>query len=148
VNTGKILLLHAGGMSKRLPHHSATGKLFATVPFCIPSSHIFRNECENAPEDQTHPWLLERDEDLVEVAVLDPITLSKPSSSEGSPEKDTRFEYKEKLRGSDGNRCLTMLEMKLIMLIDMPRTMKPGVFITCADDIELFESHSELILCF
>lgn len=33
-----------------------------------------------------------------------------------------------------------MLEMKFILFIDFPIKMHGGVFLTCADDIELFES--------
>lgn len=33
--TMKILLLHAGGYSKRLPHVSACGKIFATLPIGV-----------------------------------------------------------------------------------------------------------------
>jgi hypothetical protein len=33
-----------------------------------------------------------------------------------------------------------MLEMKFILFIDFPKKMSGGVFLTCADDIELFES--------
>lgn len=33
-----------------------------------------------------------------------------------------------------------MLELKFILFVDFPKKMKAGVFLTCADDIELFES--------
>jgi fucose-1-phosphate guanylyltransferase len=33
-----------------------------------------------------------------------------------------------------------MLEMKFMLFIDFPKKMRGGVFLTCADDIELFES--------
>lgn len=36
----------------------------------------------------------------------------------------------------------TMMEMKLILFVDFPQRMRPGVFITCADDIELFDSRN------
>ncbi|KAF2070676.1 hypothetical protein CYY_008002 [Polysphondylium violaceum] len=72
----KILLLHAGGYSKRLPNHSMTGKIFASIPYTLVD---------------------------------------------------------------DGPTC-SMLEMKLIMLIDIPKKMKPGVFLACSDDIEIFDS--------
>eukprot|EP01132_Coremiostelium_polycephalum_P009737 gene9737-11958_t len=77
--SSKILLLHAGGYSKRLPNHSTTGKIFASVPYTLSTD------------------------------------------------------------GDYGVAC-TMLEMKLIQLIDFPKRMKPGVFLACSDDIELFES--------
>ncbi|EGC31663.1 hypothetical protein DICPUDRAFT_82454 [Dictyostelium purpureum] len=72
----KILLLHAGGYSKRLPNHSSTGKIFASIPYTLES----------------------------------------------------------------GFKACSMLEIKLIILIDIPKRMKPGVFLACSDDIELFES--------
>eukprot|EP01133_Synstelium_polycarpum_P004299 gene4299-5021_t len=72
----KILLLHAGGYSKRLPNHSTTGKIFASLPFSLVA----------------------------------------------------------------GGTACTMLEMKIIILVDFPVKMRPGVFLACSDDIELFES--------
>ena len=36
-----------------------------------------------------------------------------------------------------------MLELKLAMYIEFPQRMIPGVFITCADDIELFVSEGD-----
>jgi fucose-1-phosphate guanylyltransferase len=36
-----------------------------------------------------------------------------------------------------GSPVYTMLEMKLAGYIDFPAKMSPGVFVTCADDIEL-----------
>lgn len=41
---------------------------------------------------------------------------------------------------NDASQCITMLEMKLIVLVDFPQRMTPGVFVTCSDDLELFES--------
>ena len=41
----RVLLIHSGGDSKRLPHCSATGKLFARVPRVLPGRprlHHFR----------------------------------------------------------------------------------------------------------
>jgi fucose-1-phosphate guanylyltransferase len=35
---------------------------------------------------------------------------------------------------------ISMLELKLIMFIDFPKKMKGGVFLTCADDIQLFDA--------
>lgn len=72
----KILLIHAGGYSKRLPNVSVVGKIFAALPF-------------------------------------------------GSP-------------------VYTMLEMKLAGYIDFPAKMSPGVFVTCADDIELLDPEGDL----
>ncbi|KYQ90867.1 fucose-1-phosphate guanylyltransferase [Tieghemostelium lacteum] len=80
-NQYKILLLHAGGYSKRLPNHSTTGKIFASIPYSL----------------------------------------------------------------GDGGRACTMLEIKLIMLIDFAKKMKPGVFLACSDDIELFESEGVIL---
>uniref|UniRef100_A0A8C5T7L5 Fucose-1-phosphate guanylyltransferase n=1 Tax=Malurus cyaneus samueli TaxID=2593467 RepID=A0A8C5T7L5_9PASS len=39
-----------------------------------------------------------------------------------------------------GDPLLQMLELKLAMYIDFPRHMKPGVLITCSDDIELYST--------
>eukprot|EP00038_Savillea_parva_P008549 m.177650 g.177650 ORF g.177650 m.177650 type:complete len:573 (+) comp14391_c0_seq1:249-1967(+) len=72
----KVLLIHAGGFSKRLPNVSVTGKIFAVLPF--------------------------------------------------------------------GDPVFTMLEMKLASYIEFPSRMKPGVFVTCADDIELIDGEGEL----
>ncbi|GAM27927.1 hypothetical protein SAMD00019534_111030 [Acytostelium subglobosum LB1] len=72
----KVLLLHAGGYSKRLPNHSTSGKIFASLPFQLEPNGV----------------------------------------------------------------AITMLEMKIIILIDFPISMKPGIFLACSDDIELFES--------
>ncbi|XP_040326582.1 fucose-1-phosphate guanylyltransferase isoform X3 [Herpailurus yagouaroundi] len=37
-----------------------------------------------------------------------------------------------------GNPIYQMLELKLAMYIDFPSHMKPGILVTCADDIELY----------
>uniref|UniRef100_A0A673UBH1 Fucose-1-phosphate guanylyltransferase n=1 Tax=Suricata suricatta TaxID=37032 RepID=A0A673UBH1_SURSU len=37
-----------------------------------------------------------------------------------------------------GNPIFQMLELKLAMYIDFPSYMKPGILVTCADDIELY----------
>uniref|UniRef100_A0A8C3XD32 Fucose-1-phosphate guanylyltransferase n=1 Tax=Cyanoderma ruficeps TaxID=181631 RepID=A0A8C3XD32_9PASS len=39
-----------------------------------------------------------------------------------------------------GDPMLQMLELKLAMYIDFPRHMKPGVLVTCSDDIELYST--------
>ncbi|NWV97521.1 FPGT guanylyltransferase, partial [Machaerirhynchus nigripectus] len=39
-----------------------------------------------------------------------------------------------------GDPIFQMLELKLAMYIDFPRHMKPGVLITCSDDIELYST--------
>lgn len=44
----------------------------------------------------------------------------------------------------EGGPGCSMLELKFVMFIDFPRNMKSGVFISCADDIELFESTGNL----
>eukprot|EP00041_Stephanoeca_diplocostata_P024401 m.617572 g.617572 ORF g.617572 m.617572 type:complete len:587 (-) comp22519_c0_seq4:163-1923(-) len=72
----KILLIHAGGYSKRLPNVSVVGKIFTALPF--------------------------------------------------------------------GNPVYTMLEMKLASYIEFPQKMSPGVFVTCADDIELLDCDGDL----
>ncbi|KAG7488378.1 hypothetical protein MATL_G00032030 [Megalops atlanticus] len=66
----KIILIHAGGYSQRLPNASALGKIFTALPL--------------------------------------------------------------------GDPVYQMLELKLAMYIDFPVHMKPGVLVTCADDIELY----------
>ncbi|KAK5580788.1 hypothetical protein RB653_000812 [Dictyostelium firmibasis] len=86
----KILLLHAGGYSKRLPNHSTTGKIFASIP------------CTLGIDDDNN---------------------------------NNNKENESKLQ------ACSMLEIKLIILIDIPKRMKPGVFLACSDDIELFESN-------
>ena len=68
----KILLLHAGGYSQRLPHVSVIGKIFMALPF--------------------------------------------------------------------GNPMYRMLEMLLIMYIDFPAKMNPGVFVTASDIMFLFDT--------
>jgi hypothetical protein len=42
------------------------------------------------------------------------------------------------------SQCISMLEMKFMLFIDFPKKMHGGVFLTCADDIELFESEGTL----
>lgn len=66
----KVILIHAGGFSQRLPNASALGKIFTALPL--------------------------------------------------------------------GNPLYQMLELKLAMYVDFPSHMKPGVLVTCADDIELY----------
>ncbi|OCT83588.1 fucose-1-phosphate guanylyltransferase [Xenopus laevis] len=39
-----------------------------------------------------------------------------------------------------GEPTYQMLDVKLAMYIDFPRNMKPGVLVTCADDLELYAS--------
>lgn len=36
VDSGRVLIIHSGGDSRRLPHCSATGKLFARIPRALP----------------------------------------------------------------------------------------------------------------
>uniref|UniRef100_A0A671Q5T1 Fucose-1-phosphate guanylyltransferase n=1 Tax=Sinocyclocheilus anshuiensis TaxID=1608454 RepID=A0A671Q5T1_9TELE len=66
----KVILIHAGGFSQRLPSASALGKILTAVPL--------------------------------------------------------------------GNPLYQMLELKLAMYVDFPSHMKPGMLVTCADDIELY----------
>ncbi|XP_069551136.1 fucose-1-phosphate guanylyltransferase [Brachyistius frenatus] len=66
----RIILIHAGGFSQRLPSASATGKIFMALPL--------------------------------------------------------------------GDPIYQMLELKLAIYVDFPSHMKPGVLVTCADDIELY----------
>jgi hypothetical protein len=49
-----------------------------------------------------------------------------------------------------GGPACTMLEMKFLLFIDFPKKMAPGVFISCADDIEFFESQGtyQAAFCF
>ncbi|XP_034387648.1 serine/threonine-protein kinase TNNI3K isoform X1 [Cyclopterus lumpus] len=68
----RVLLIHAGGFSQRLPSASALGKLFTAVPL--------------------------------------------------------------------GDPLYQMLELKLAMYVEFPSQMKPGVLVTCADDIELYST--------
>ncbi|NXP17147.1 FPGT guanylyltransferase, partial [Scytalopus superciliaris] len=39
-----------------------------------------------------------------------------------------------------GDPIFQMLELKLAMYIDLPRHMKPGILVTCSDDIELYST--------
>nr|XP_019936510.1 PREDICTED: fucose-1-phosphate guanylyltransferase [Paralichthys olivaceus] len=66
----RVILIHAGGFSQRLPNASALGKIFTAVPL--------------------------------------------------------------------GDPLYQMLELKLAMYVDFPSHMRPGVLVTCADDIELY----------
>ncbi|GAB1288264.1 Fucose-1-phosphate guanylyltransferase [Apodemus speciosus] len=66
----KVLLIHSGGYSQRLPNASALGKIFTALPL--------------------------------------------------------------------GEPIYQMLELKLAMYVDFPSNMRPGVLVTCADDIELY----------
>lgn len=66
----RVILIHAGGFSQRLPSASALGKIFTAVPL--------------------------------------------------------------------GDPLYQMLDLKLAMYVDFPSHMKPGVLVTCADDIELY----------
>ncbi|KAM3876071.1 fucose-1-phosphate guanylyltransferase [Diretmus argenteus] len=66
----RVILIHAGGFSQRLPNASALGKIFAALPL--------------------------------------------------------------------GDPLYQMLELKLAMYVDFPSQMKPGVLVTCADDIEIY----------
>ncbi|KAF7695743.1 fucose-1-phosphate guanylyltransferase [Silurus meridionalis] len=68
----RVLLIHAGGWSQRLPHTSALGKIFMAVPL--------------------------------------------------------------------GERVYQMLDLKLLMYVDFPAHMNPGVLVTCADDVELYSA--------
>ncbi|XP_053360784.1 fucose-1-phosphate guanylyltransferase [Clarias gariepinus] len=68
----RVLLIHAGGWSQRLPHTSALGKIFMALPL--------------------------------------------------------------------GDRVYQMLDLKLLMYVDFPAHMNPGVLVTCADDIELYSA--------
>ncbi|XP_003439856.1 fucose-1-phosphate guanylyltransferase [Oreochromis niloticus] len=71
----RVILIHAGGFSQRLPSASALGKIFMAVPL--------------------------------------------------------------------GDPIFQMLELKLAMYVDFPSQMKPGVLVTCADDIELYSIAEE-----
>ncbi|KAM7011843.1 fucose-1-phosphate guanylyltransferase [Tautogolabrus adspersus] len=70
VGTLRVILIHAGGWSQRLPSASALGKIFTALPL--------------------------------------------------------------------GDPLYQMLELKLTMYVYFPLHMKPGVLVTCADDIELY----------
>lgn len=76
----RVLLIHAGGLSQRLPSASALGKIFTALPV--------------------------------------------------------------------GNPLYQMLELKLIMYVDFPSHMKPGVLVTCADDIELYSLAEDQCIVF
>ncbi|XP_051233997.1 fucose-1-phosphate guanylyltransferase isoform X2 [Dicentrarchus labrax] len=71
----RVILIHAGGLSQRLPSASALGKIFTAVPL--------------------------------------------------------------------GDPLYQMLELKLAMYVEFPSQMKPGVLVTCADDIELYSIAEE-----
>ncbi|XP_038125619.1 fucose-1-phosphate guanylyltransferase [Cyprinodon tularosa] len=71
----RILLIHAGGYSQRLPNASALGKILMPLPL--------------------------------------------------------------------GDPIYQMLELKLAMYVDFPSNMRPGVLVTCADDIELYSIAEE-----
>ncbi|XP_041861495.1 fucose-1-phosphate guanylyltransferase [Melanotaenia boesemani] len=75
LNTMRVILIHAGGFSQRLPSASALGKIFMAVPL--------------------------------------------------------------------GDPIYQMLELKLAMYVDFPSQMKPGILVTCADDIELYSIAEE-----
>ncbi|XP_037325695.2 fucose-1-phosphate guanylyltransferase [Pungitius pungitius] len=68
----RVLLIHAGGFSQRLPSASALGKIFTAVPL--------------------------------------------------------------------GDPLYQMLELKLASYVDFPSRMRPGVLVTCADDVELYST--------
>ncbi|KAK3566544.1 hypothetical protein QTP86_034627 [Hemibagrus guttatus] len=68
----RVLLIHAGGWSQRLPHVSALGKIFMALPL--------------------------------------------------------------------GDRVYQMLDLKLLMYVDFPAHMNPGVLVTCADDVMLYSA--------
>ncbi|MCI4380442.1 hypothetical protein PGIGA_G00240150 [Pangasianodon gigas] len=72
----RVLLIHAGGWSQRLPHTSALGKIFMALPL--------------------------------------------------------------------GDRVYQMLDLKLLMYVDFPAHMNPGVLVTCADDVELYSAIQSL----
>ncbi|KAM4740099.1 fucose-1-phosphate guanylyltransferase [Anableps anableps] len=71
----RVILIHAGGFSQRLPSASALGKIFMPLPL--------------------------------------------------------------------GDPIYQMLELKLAMYVDFPSQMKPGILVTCADDIELYSIPEE-----
>ncbi|XP_035509879.1 fucose-1-phosphate guanylyltransferase [Morone saxatilis] len=76
----RVILIHAGGLSQRLPSASALGKIFTAVPL--------------------------------------------------------------------GDPLYQMLELKLAMYVEFPSQMKPGVLVTCADDIELYSIAEDESVCF
>ncbi|XP_068176024.1 fucose-1-phosphate guanylyltransferase isoform X2 [Antennarius striatus] len=71
-STLRVIIIHAGGWSQRLPSASALGKIFTALPL--------------------------------------------------------------------GDPLYQMLELKLAMYVEFPSQMKPGVLVTCADDIELYST--------
>ncbi|XP_072275578.1 fucose-1-phosphate guanylyltransferase [Pyxicephalus adspersus] len=73
----RVMLIHAGGYSQRLPSASALGKIFTALP------------C--------------------------------------------------------GDPVYQMIDLKLAIYIDFPANMKPGVLVTCADDIELYSSQGTAV---
>ncbi|KAK7888901.1 hypothetical protein WMY93_024461 [Mugilogobius chulae] len=80
LNKLKVILIHAGGLSQRLPSASALGKIFTALPL--------------------------------------------------------------------GNPLYQMLELKLAMYVEFPLHMKPGILVTCADDIELYSIGEDHRICF
>nr|XP_020462720.1 fucose-1-phosphate guanylyltransferase-like isoform X1 [Monopterus albus] len=76
----RVILIHAGGFSQRLPSASALGKIFTAMPV--------------------------------------------------------------------GDPLYQMLELKLAMYVDFPSEMKPGILVTCADDIELYSTAEDETVCF
>ncbi|XP_029003628.1 fucose-1-phosphate guanylyltransferase [Betta splendens] len=76
----RIILIHAGGFSQRLPSASALGKIFTAVPL--------------------------------------------------------------------GDPLYQMLELKLALYVDFPPEMKPGLLVTCADDIELYSTAEDEVVRF
>ncbi|XP_020788756.2 serine/threonine-protein kinase TNNI3K isoform X1 [Boleophthalmus pectinirostris] len=80
LNKLRVLLIHAGGLSQRLPSASALGKIFTALPL--------------------------------------------------------------------GNPLYQMLELKMAMYVDFPSHMKPGVLVTCADDIELYSIAEDQCISF
>ncbi|KAJ0032373.1 hypothetical protein NQD34_002454 [Periophthalmus magnuspinnatus] len=80
LNKLRVLLIHAGGLSQRLPSASALGKIFTVLPL--------------------------------------------------------------------GNPLYQMLELKMAMYVDFPSHMRPGVLVTCADDIELYSIAEDQCISF
>ena len=100
-NLARILLIHAGGFSKRLPSHTIGGKIFCPIPFFLNNGNF-----------KKRIFLLFAD-------LVPKVT----------------NQYTKIVR-----KCVSMLEMKLIMFVEFPSKMKPGVFLTCADDLTFFDS--------
>ncbi|KAG9270109.1 fucose-1-phosphate guanylyltransferase [Astyanax mexicanus] len=73
----RVILIHAGGFSQRLPNASALGKIFTALPL--------------------------------------------------------------------GEPLYQMLELKLAMYVDFPSHMKPGMLVTCADDLELYSASDSIV---